>query len=312
MDTSDVKLVVTGKVDKEIQTDRAFEEIGTQTEISFINHKKTPKILVMSGGGMKGMASIGALFALDEHKMLDTIDTYLGTSIGAVLCSLLVLGYSVQEIYDISTTIDFNKVKNIDFMSILDDYGTDDGKNIICVIKKFIINKTNNENITLKELYELTKKKLIITVSCWSNTKPEYFDYENEPDLPLYLALRMSTCYPLLYKPVYYKGQCYIDGGCSDNYPIEQFLDRIDEVIGICFINNDINLGPSCIETYIYGITKCILSRNNKNVILFKNNTITIDTTDIISIELNISKDKKFELFLRGYKSAIEFLEIFT
>ncbi|MFN4258663.1 MAG: patatin-like phospholipase family protein [Gemmataceae bacterium] len=54
--------------------------------------------LVLSGGGTKGVAFIGALGVLEEHK--HTIGRTVGTSAGAVMAALIASGYTAQQMRD--------------------------------------------------------------------------------------------------------------------------------------------------------------------------------------------------------------------
>jgi len=44
--------------------------------------------------------------------------------------------------------------------------------------------------------------------------------------MPVYLALRITCCIPILYEPILYKDCYYIDGGLKDNFPIQLIPDE--------------------------------------------------------------------------------------
>lgn len=59
--------------------------------------RQRPKVgLVLSGGGAKGMAHIGALKAIEELDI--PIDYVVGTSIGSIIAGIYALGYSADEL----------------------------------------------------------------------------------------------------------------------------------------------------------------------------------------------------------------------
>jgi len=64
--------------------------------------------ICLSGGGIKGFAFIGVLENLQIKSIIDInkISYFVGTSIGSMMCYLLVLGYSVSEIREF--IMDFN------------------------------------------------------------------------------------------------------------------------------------------------------------------------------------------------------------
>jgi predicted acylesterase/phospholipase RssA len=79
-----------------------------------------PKVLVISGGGFKGIFATGALSALDKFDILSEVDTYCGTSIGAYLCALLCVGFTTKEIIDIFWRARFGDLKEeFEFQNIL-------------------------------------------------------------------------------------------------------------------------------------------------------------------------------------------------
>ncbi|MGI9284333.1 MAG: patatin-like phospholipase family protein [Pseudomonadales bacterium] len=61
--------------------------------------------LVLSGGAARGLAHIGVLRAIEEQNI--TVDAVVGTSMGAVIGGLYAAGYSVDEIEEIATKLDW-------------------------------------------------------------------------------------------------------------------------------------------------------------------------------------------------------------
>ena len=54
--------------------------------------------LVLSGGGVNGILELGALQYCNDKNLLSSIKTYVGTSIGSIICYLLIIGYTPVEI----------------------------------------------------------------------------------------------------------------------------------------------------------------------------------------------------------------------
>ena len=172
--------------------------------------------LVLSGGGNKCIVFVGAIQSLEELGLLSSITHFAGTSGGAILVLLVVLGYSVSDIIDLYKQLNLNDLLNINSNNIIhffDDYGLDKGDKIINILKIVIRKKTNNENITFKELYDQTHKHLIITGTCVEKECVEYFNHIDTPDMPVYLAIRISMSVPFFFNRVVYNEQSYIDGG---------------------------------------------------------------------------------------------------
>ena len=190
------------------------------------------KILVMSGGAIKGIAHIGVLKALETKNIIKNITTFAGTSVGSLILALYIIGYTADELYNIIKLFKIDKLKFITFSGFLEDYGLDSGVKMEYVVKRLISAKNFNKEITLKELYNKTNKTLILTTTCLNTMEAEYISYKNYPDISLYKAIRMSISIPIFYTPVKHNGYFYVDGGCIDNYPVHIFQNDINNVIG--------------------------------------------------------------------------------
>ena len=59
------------------------------------------KNLVFEGGGVKGIAYVGALEVLEREKILKNIQRVAGTSAGAMVAVLVGLGYNTEDLRNI-------------------------------------------------------------------------------------------------------------------------------------------------------------------------------------------------------------------
>lgn len=182
-------------------------------------------------------------------------------------------------------------------------FGLDSGSKVEYLIKRLIKGKGFDENITLKELFEKTKKRLIITSVCVNTMELCYLTHDTEPDLPLYVALKMSTAIPFIYCPIEYKNNLYIDGGCFDNYPISYFKNEIDKTLGIIlFDSKSIMDKINDLESYILRVLQCMIEGMTYNAKHgYENSTVDIHLDSVNIINFDIDDDKKDELFLKGY-----------
>lgn len=68
-----------------------------------------PKVgLVLSGGGAKGAAHIGVLKYIEEAGI--PIDYIAGTSMGSIVGGMYALGYSSDEILEMTSSVDWNRL----------------------------------------------------------------------------------------------------------------------------------------------------------------------------------------------------------
>ena len=103
-------------------------------------------------------------------------------------------------------------------------YGMHPGGAIYDYYGKLLKKHTGNADLTFMGLYLLRKRELCIAVVNLSRGQTEYCHVNTTPDMPIRLAIRASMSLPFVYKPVELSpGECYVDGGVLDNYPLRCF-----------------------------------------------------------------------------------------
>jgi len=272
-----------------------------------IPSNKKIEVLVLSGGGVKGLCHVGVAKCLENLNILEHVHTFVGTSVGAFIAALLYMGYSADEIEAFSMKLNFNLLKETDLHMFLELYGMDNGTKIDYVIKTLIKMKYGNDIITLNEIYNITKKKFIAVTTCVETGKTHYIDYTTHPDLPLHLSIKMSLSIPFIFCPVQYNNCHFVDGGVTCNFPIEIFSDNIEQVLGV-YLTNVQNFEPiKTIKDYTIKLMMG-LSANVTDELLEKyaNNIIIIKLQDIGVIDFSISDDQKKQMCAIGYSACID------
>jgi NTE family protein len=273
-----------------------------------INHAKKKTILVLSGGGIKGIAHIGALRAIEELGHSKNITTFAGSSVGAIIASLALIGYTSDEMYNFILLFDIGRIKSIDLKNLLTNYGLDNGIRVEIMLAKLFDAKGFSKDCTFSELYNKTKKTLIVTASCINDKKVYNFSHIETPDVPVLIAVRMSMSIPLYFVPVIYKGKMYVDGGCMDNFPIRLFDNKLDEVIGIYLSElRDIVNDISNVEEFFSSTLQCMFEGVKCNALKgYEKYTIKIDLDKISIIDFQINNEIKKSLFDTGYRVVID------
>ncbi|MBU3681965.1 MAG: patatin [Flavobacterium sp.] len=205
-----------------------------------------PKIgLVLSGGGAKGFAHIGVLKVLEKEGI--PIDYIAGTSMGAVVGALYASGYSATQIDSIFMATDFDALMN--------DFIPRDAKNfyekrndeLYAISLPFTNFKIGVPSGLSKGIYNynLLNKLLfrVLPIRDFSQLPIPFYciasDIETGKEYLLdkgYLpkALLASGAFPSLFSPVEIDGKLLIDGGATNNFPVEEMKKRgIDLVIGV-------------------------------------------------------------------------------
>ena len=261
--------------------------------------------LVFSGAGVKIYTFIGFIKALDEFDILKNIKSFIGTSSGSLIAALCVLDFKYKDIEDILLKINVSNLKSIDTENIINffnNYGLDYGKNFSRIFKIVLQHKVNNENITFKEMYELTQKRLIVTATCVNTMKCEYFDYINTPDMPVITAILMSISIPFIFNPVIVDKKFYIDGAFIRHYPIDFFDNEKEKTLGV-LVSNSLNKFNEItnIKDYTMNILQCSFVNLLKNCYTnYKENTILIENNDT-SLDFDIEYNTKIALIDNAY-----------
>jgi len=187
--------------------------------------------MVFEGGGVKGIAYVGAMQVLDQRGHLESIRRVGGTSAGAINALIYALGYSIQEQRDILDSTDFKKFMDDSFGVVRDinrltkKFGWNKGDYFSGWIEDLVKKKLGSGSATFKDLKDTGRPDLYVTGTNLSTGYVEFFSIERHPDMALAEALRISMSIPLFFAAVRYgrRKDVYVDGGVILNYPVKLF-----------------------------------------------------------------------------------------
>lgn len=208
--------------------------------------KAKPKVgVVLSGGGAKGLAHIGVLKVLEEAGI--EVSYIGGTSMGAIIGGLYAAGYSATELDSIFNSLDSD--------ALLQDFTPRNSKNffekrsdevyaLTLPFKGFklgfpaalskglynytLINKLTNHVRHVRDFNELPIPFVCIATDIETGREVVL----NRGVLPD--AILASGAFPSLYYPVEIDGRLLIDGGITNNYPVEELRKMgADIIIGV-------------------------------------------------------------------------------
>lgn len=193
--------------------------------------------LVFEGGGVKGIAYVGALKALEEKEVLQKIERVGGTSAGAIVAVLVSLGFTTEEIQKKLWEMEFGKFADSSkgFLRnahrILQSFGWCKGDYFKDWMGAILREKTQNSRISFAELEAMKKtegyRSLYLMGTNLSTSFPVIFSAENEKyaRMPIVEAVRISMSIPFFFTAPRDKtaGTVYSDGGLLDNYPVKLF-----------------------------------------------------------------------------------------
>ena len=208
--------------------------------------------LSLSGGGIKGIAHIGAIKALEESGI--KFDYISGTSSGSIIATLYACGYKTEEIYNIFKKY-AKSVKYLDYRNILKllrNFFSGkgflvDGLNSGITIKNLInkmCEKKNIENINqikmplLIPAVNIYNEKLYVFSNNILQNKSEDIKYIR--DINIGTAVQASCSYPGIFSPCEYNDTYLVDGGIAENLPWRETKRAgADKVLSIVFSNKN-------------------------------------------------------------------------
>ncbi|MDR3112980.1 MAG: patatin-like phospholipase family protein [Endomicrobium sp.] len=176
-------------------------------KISSLPSGKRPNTaLVLGGGGARGFAHIGAFRVLKEEKI--PIDLVVGTSMGSIAGAFYCADVSLDKIEGIAEKINWNKVSNFGVPSLIN-----------MVVAEKLLSNEKIEKFIFEVMGNLRFDQLKIPLVCVAtdlNTGERVLLREGS----VAFAVRASSTLPGIFKPVEYRQRYLIDGGLSENIPV--------------------------------------------------------------------------------------------
>jgi NTE family protein len=190
--------------------------------------------LVFEGGGVKGIAYVGAMGVLEQRGILQGIQRVGGTSAGAMNAVLLGLNYAAAETKDILWGLNFRNFLDDswgvirDTNRLLAEFGWYKGDYFRNWIGEVIRAKTGNSESTFKDVADRKAatgfRDLYFIGTNLSTRFAEIFSPEHTPRMCIADAVRISMSIPLFFAAKRsLRGDVYVDGGVLDNYPVKLF-----------------------------------------------------------------------------------------
>ena len=227
--------------------------------------------IVLSGGGVRGMAHVGLLEVLEENGI--QVSCLSGASAGALVSALYAKGLRGQEIID--------AFESVPLFSIYNYTWTKPGLIDTLRLRTFVQNY-----IPINDFSDLEIPTYIVTVNLQTGERAIHGKGK------LYRPLLASMSLPPYFSPVRIGDALHADGGIVDNFPYEAIKDKCNFVIGshVCplhltdrtYLNTSFNVWWRAYEINFYANTQRVL---NKVDFLFEPPSIeTIGTMDTKSI----------------------------
>lgn len=277
--------------------------------------------LVLSGGGARGIAEIGVIQALEENGI--PIDYITGTSIGAIVGGLYASGYSPAEMMELIKSKMFMEasIGNIDprfryqFFkpepkpALLNLNMSPNTFSLSPILPSSLISPMPMNFYFMAIFARYTAQcggdfdKLFVplrTVSSDMTHKRAKVWSEGQ----LTDAVRSSMSFPVVFKPVTYKGTLLYDGGIFDNFPVDVMKKDFhpDIMIGVDIHASDtLKHFPDVLQ--------------QMDMLVMRPQSYELPAEDGIKLRINLNKyslldfDKADEIYDIGYRHGLEMVD---
>lgn len=193
----------------------------------------TIKHLVVGGGGPGGFLNYGALKESNlqgiwSYKNLKSI---YATSAGSIFSLPILMNLQWNWIDDYFIKRPWHnvvKLSNNDYFKLMKDKGLINKDEFMDKLIGPLLKSADMDiNATLKDLYEKFPIEFNLHTLDINNEYTNQLisiSYKTHPDLLIKDAIYMSSCVPLVLKPLFQEDSCYIDGGLLANVPIKSCI----------------------------------------------------------------------------------------
>lgn len=211
--------------------------------------KNLVKNLVFKGGGVRGIAYMGALEVLEEIGLLKNIKRIAGTSAGAIAALAVCFNLNMKDTITLFNTLNLSEVpqslnKNIKMKfwqskdsectrRFFQKYGWYSSEYFHEWLEEIIAAHCDgNGRATFEDFHQQGFRDLYIVASNLSQERSEVFSRETTPQVSVADAVRMSMSIPIFFEALQFDGEnfgagdFYLDGGLFDNYPMHIFDDE--------------------------------------------------------------------------------------
>jgi NTE family protein len=241
----------------------------------------------MSSAGPYGLIELGMLSALS----FDPFESIRGTSAGSMFAVLLAIGIPVNEIIEYIVKRPLHKWFKLD----ITQHAFVSGECITELLAPLFHAYDVPLTITMKEFYERSNVDIYLYTTGVTELNTVELHHSTHPNLPIMTAVTMSCSIPIMFPPVLYEGEYYIDGALFCHCP-----PSTENSVVICIKQHSI-VDMSSPFTFVNHLLSRSLDRLNKYPTM---GTIYMyETSDIVDTNV-------WNNFLTQESSRIEMVEM--
>lgn len=277
--------------------------------------------LVMSAANMHGLMYVGALRYLSETERAKHIHTVIGASAGAIVGFMFCIGLTSDEIANTVCNILCNVglpcvslTKMLSAWSALGVLGGQWKKEYLRLLLK---KKFQRSDVNFSDFAKLTGKDFVVVGSNITQNRAEYFSVESTPNMSVLEALDITSCIPVVFKPILYKDCLYVDGGVYNYLPTDRATDAAANVLVLyCPMNGAGGSPPKNLYQFVRDImASLIYLKYGDNALRFptsipllsKESSASVDTVSLRQRIVTLPREHVQRLFAAGYDQTATF-----
>lgn len=296
-------------------TFRKIFVLGTTNEMQS-GSINSPFVLVMKGGGAKGLAYLGAIKVLDDYY---DFNWFVGTSAGAISAVLLASGYTATELEPIFREKSLKEFKDARSYQLPLNYFRHGGFYPALKLNNWLEELLNKkvapgQGVQVR-LEQIDKRHRCTVYAARRGEDALDFDSHNPETRKksAVLAVRASIAIPYIFFPQTDEEQRVFDGGLRHNYPLPVFLNKYNKDGNLRFLG--LYLGSRVFKHrlpsnfIIFDLIEYFLSSNDETALReYSEQTIIIDPTPISTLNFKLGEDEKDFLIASGRAAALDFV----
>jgi len=250
------------------------------------------KYLVLGPASMGIFSLIGALKA--RETSLADVKEISGSSAGAILALFLAVGMSMDEIIDVSLSLNIPNFVKIRIGSFFNKFGFVD----MAPIRRKLVDICGSDP-TFNEL----DMKIYVSAYCLNTAETVYFSKDTHPDMKVIDAVCMSMAVPFIFACGNYEDNIYVDGGMKEEYPLTPFLDKKPHEVTCIKIKMD-RIFQETIDNPKQFVDVLVRSALlNREVYKSPIKIVEINVGDTDVFDFNMKYEEKVRLYNTGYST---------
>jgi len=276
-----------------------------------------PYRMYLSGGGICAMAHVGALVELSNHIPLNAVKEWMGVSAGSFVAMCLCVGFTLEELTEISIRFDFTNIKEVDSIPgwIL-HFGLDTGDRLHRMVEACLHVKGLSSEFTFQECFQQFGLSLRIIATDLNEAVPKIFSPTDTPHYRIADAVRASMSAPYYFQPFQcpVTGHYLMDGAVISNYPLfvvpeEEHARTLSILIRTSVEKVEELMDLEIDEMITRPMNIALREKVNIETKFYDAHCIQIQLGEINILEFSFDEETKNRIIEKGKEAVIEYVQ---